>query len=293
MKRTLIGLAMALNLVAPEAPATGTPGGLTELRAQLDALRAEYEKRLRELEARLQAAEALAGHNSETLAAEGGASAPTTVAPRSANAFNPAVSVILQGSLNSYSENPGSYRLPGFPLGGEAGLVAEGLSLDETEVTASANVDSWFYAQTTLAFHDSAEGSEAEVEEAYIDTLGLPAGLSARFGRFYSAVGYLNPFHTHAWDFRDAPLAYRAFLGKQYRDDGVQLSWVLPSDWYVRLGGEVLAGSRFPAGESRRSSGDVRSLFVELGGDAGVSNAWLRRAGSWHACWLWYEGWPA
>ena len=42
--------------------------------------------------------------------------------PSTANSFNPAISVILQGSLNSYSQNPDDYDLPGFQLGGEAGL---------------------------------------------------------------------------------------------------------------------------------------------------------------------------
>ena len=39
------------------------------------------------------------------------------------DAFNPAISLILQGSLNSYSEDPESYGMPGFQIGGEAGLA--------------------------------------------------------------------------------------------------------------------------------------------------------------------------
>ena len=68
---------------------------------------------------------------------------------------------------------------------------------------------------------------EVEIEEAFVDTLALPAGTGLRFGRFYSDIGYLNRVHSHAWDFRDQPLVYRAMLGSQYTDDGVQFSGVL------------------------------------------------------------------
>jgi hypothetical protein len=185
------------------------------------------------------------------------------------------MSVILQGSVNSYSENPDDYALPGFQLGEEGGLAAEGLTLDETEITASANVDSWFYGQTTISLADESEGgTEVELEEAYVDPQMLPAGLVGRFGRFFSDIGYLNRFHPHAWDFHDAPLAYRAFLNKQYGDDGVRLAWVAPTDTYVMIGGETYAGNNFPAGTSNRVLGDVQSLYVKLGGDVGASNAW-------------------
>ena len=156
--------------------------------------------------------------------------------------------MILQGSVNSYSDNPDDYSLPGFQLGGEAGLAAEGFTLDETELTASASIDQWFYGETTIALHDDEQDTEVEVEEAYADPLMFRSGFGGRFGRFYSDVGYLNRFHTHTWDFRDAPLAYRAFLGKQYRDDGVRLNWTAPTDIYVMLGGETYAGRRVSRG---------------------------------------------
>ena len=38
------------------------------------------------------------------------------------------------------------------------------------------------------------------VEEAYIQTLDLAAGLTAKAGRFLAGVGYLNEIHAHAWD---------------------------------------------------------------------------------------------
>ena len=40
----------------------------------------------------------------------------------------------------------------------------------------------------------------------------------------------LNEQHPHAWDFQDAPLVYKAFLGNQIKQDGVQLKWIAPTE---------------------------------------------------------------
>ena len=53
------------------------------------------------------------------------------------NAFNPAISVILDGVYASYKNNPKDYALPGYTLGGEAGLAPEGFSLGHSEITFS------------------------------------------------------------------------------------------------------------------------------------------------------------
>jgi hypothetical protein len=268
--------AAGLCLCAPLAASAGSSAELDEIRDQMESLKRAYETQLKALEQRLDSAEAQL-REAQT-PPQGDTAAVAAVAPvgdqQSPNAFNPALSVILQGSLNSYSQNPDSYVLPGFQLGGEAGLPAEGLTLDETEITASASVDQLFYGQSTIALHEDEDGTEVEVEEAYVDPLALPAGFGGRFGRFYSQIGYLNPVHPHAWDFRDQPLVYRAFLGSQYRDDGLRVNWTAPTDLYLVFGAETLAGNSFPAGESDNVLGDVQTLVMKVGGDIGVSSAW-------------------
>jgi hypothetical protein len=99
--------------------------------------------------------------------------------------------------------------------------------------------------------------------------------LSARFGRFFSAIGYLNGKHAHSWDFADQPLPYQAFLGDQYLDDGVQLRWVAPTDVYIEVGTEVFRGSRYPAAGAADSGFGANSLFLNIGGDAGSNTSWL------------------
>ncbi|MGD8629899.1 MAG: hypothetical protein PVH38_05850 [Gammaproteobacteria bacterium] len=249
---------------------------LAEIRRQMETLQQQYESRLKELEARLEQAEALARENRLNLAeTDAASSAASPEMPGASNAFNPAISAVLQGSVNSYSINPDDYALPGFQLGDEGGLAAEGLTLDETEITISANVDPYFYGQTTISLADESSGdTEVELEEAFVDPLMLSSGLGMRFGKFYSDIGYLNRFHSHTWDFHDAPLAYSAFLNKQYGDTGLRLDWLAPTDTYLLLGGETFAGDSFPAGSSSRILGNVQSLFVKVGGDIGVSHAW-------------------
>lgn len=198
------------------------------------------------------------------------AAAEPVAAPARAG-FNPDLSLILAGQYAHLSNDPNGYAIPGFMLGAEAGPGERGLTLAESELILSANADDRFYGQLTAAVTPD---NELELEEAFVQTLALPAGFTLRAGRFYSGIGYLNAQHPHAWDFADTALPYRAMLAGQYGDDGVRLSWVAPTALFLELGGEWLRGTRFPAGGAARDGGGVASAFARLGGDLGVSHAW-------------------
>src|SRR5260370_40136700 len=85
------------------------------------------------------------------------------------------------------------------------------------------------------------------VEEGYIQTLSLSYGFTVKAGRFFSGVGYHNQIHAHAWDFTDAPLANKVFLGNQLNEDGIQLKWVAPTSLYWDVGIDDGRGRQFPA----------------------------------------------
>ena len=197
----------------------------------------------------------------------------------SGNAFNPAVSLILDGHFASYSQDPKTYQLPGFMLAPDGGLGAEGLSLDETELAISANVDDKYYGSMSLSIQQTSNGdTSVDLEEAYFETTALPKGLKVKAGKFFSEIGYLNPVHSHAWDFYDAPLAYVAMLNTQLSDAGVQLSWVAPTALYFQIGGEWLRGDAFPAANGADSHGaGSATFFLHVGGDVGATSSW--RAG--------------
>ena len=187
------------------------------------------------------------------------------------NAFNPAISLILNGTLADFSRNPDTYSLPGFAIPADANPGEEGFSLGETELVMSANIDDKFYGQFTAAFTDE---NEVEVEEAFFETLTLGHGLTFRGGRFYSGIGYLNSFHSHAWDFVDQPLVYRAMFDNQYGDDGVQLRWVAPTDIFLEFGAEMFRGENYPAAGAANRGKGVTTFFVHIGGDIGIEHAW-------------------
>lgn len=198
------------------------------------------------------------------------------------NAYNPAISVILDGVYASYKNNPEDYSLPGYTLGGEAGLAAEGFSLGHSEITMSNNIDDKFYGQFTVAIAEHEGEVEVELEEAFFETLALGSGFTIRGGRFYSAIGYLNQQHEHAWDFYDAPLIYRGLFGNQYLDDGMRVSFIAPTDMFLELGSEVFAGNKFPAGGEHSGVGSW-SAFVNVGGDISISHSWQAGISYWNA----------
>lgn len=192
-----------------------------------------------------------------------------------ANAFNPAISIILNGSYSHHSLDPGAYAWAGFPIVDGAGPSPNGFSLGESEVSLAANIDDKFYGQLTMAIESQDGQDHLGIEEAFIDTTSLPGGLSLRAGRFFSNIGYLNSHHAHTDSFFDRPLPYQAFLGGQYGDDGVQLRWVAPTSLFMEVGGEAFRGQNFPSGGAQHGGLGTRSLFAHVGGQAGSDNEWL------------------
>ncbi|MEK9134188.1 MAG: hypothetical protein AAB333_04950 [Pseudomonadota bacterium] len=221
---------------------------------------AEYEQRVRELEQRVKQLESGTTPSTDSRNTQSASSA-----------FNPAISLILNGKLSGFSRRSGTYVLPGFTLGEETGPGDEGLRLGESELVMSANIDDKFYGQFIAALTPE---NETEIEEAFFETFALGGGFTLRGGRFLSAIGYLNPVHAHAWDFADQPLVYRAMLGNQYKDDGVQARWVAPTDVFLELGAEIFRGDNFPAGGAANSGKGTHAVFMHLGGDVGASHAW-------------------
>jgi len=278
MSNPILRVAVAAALAVPLSAFSADNSEIAELKQMFEQMKQQYETRISALEARIQQAEAKAqkAENSAESANQAVAEVQTeTTNQRSGdNLFNPAISMVVQGSATNYSRDPEAWSLQGFQLGGESGLKPEGLSLTETELTVSSNVDDWFFAQATIGLHEEDGSTEIDVEEAFVDSLNLPAGLGLRFGRFFTETGYINTKHTHAWGFADAPLTSQAFLGHQYRDDGIRLSWLAPTDTFLELGMEALRGERFPAGgHGDQFLGDAQNYFVRIGRDVGLSHS--------------------
>ena len=249
-RKATTALAVAAALGLPHAAAAQTQDELRALREQV-----------RQLDRRVTDAEQAAIQASSR--------------PASESAMNPAVSVILNGIYSNLSQDPSGFKINGFvPTLGDVGPGVRGLSLGESELAIAANIDHHF--RGTLIASISPEDSIG-VEEGYIQTLSLSYGFTVKAGRFFSAVGYQNQIHAHAWDFTDAPLANKVFLGNQLNEDGIQLKWVAPTSFYWDVGVEAGRGRQFPAGPvGGRNKNGVSSgnVFTHLGGDFGTGTAW-------------------
>ena len=250
-----------------QAKAEPTPAELAE---QIQALKREYEARIGALEAQLTAMETKA----KDTAPESASPAPSA-RPASDNAFNPGIGVVLNGMFAQHSKD--EFEIPGFPIGHESERAAEGLSLGHSEIAMSASIDDKFLGGLTLGLGvHPGEPTEVELEEAYIQTLpgaGLPEGMRIKAGRSLWTFGYLNEQHAHGDDFADRPLPYRAFLDSAYNDDGVEVSFVLPTDAYGEFGTGLFRGDDFPFGGSSDGLG-AWSAFARVGGDFGRDSAW-------------------
>ena len=253
-KQNAMALAVAAALGLPHEAGAQTQDELKALQEQV-----------RQLDKRVQDAETTAQQ----------AAVQASSRPASESAMNPAVSVILNGIYSNLSQDPNGFKINGFtPTLGDVGPGVRGFSLGESELAIAGNIDHHF--RGTLIATITSEDTIG-VEEGYIQTLSLSHGFTVKAGRFFSAVGYLNQIHAHAWDFTDAPLANKVFLGNQLSDDGIQLRWVAPTITYFDLGVEVGRGKQFPAGPAggRNKNGVSSSnIFTHLGGDFGTGTAW-------------------
>lgn len=206
----------------------------------------------------------------------------STVFAASQGSFNPDISLTLDGRYGSYS-NDTDYELPGFMLGGEASRGEQGFSLGHNELSLSSNIDDMFYGKLTTIFADHGGETEVELEEAFIETLSIGNAITVKAGRFYSDIGYMNNQHPHAWDFTDEALVYRGLFGGQLIDDGLQVSWLVPTDTYFKIGVEVTRGARFPAGGAANDGNGAYAVFAKFGGDVGISHAWQLGFSHWAA----------
>jgi hypothetical protein len=306
--RPIAGALVAVCMLWPHTGHTA-PDDVAALRAEIEALKTDYTSRVQALEARIRQLESAAATAQATQpgaapgtpttagspaagvapVAPSAAAAPPLTFPEpspvaapgkssSATAFNPAISMILTGNYASLSQDPATYRVAGFipPPAGE-GPGERSFNLDESELTLTSNVDPYFFANFTAAIQGD---NSIEIEEAYFKTLALNNGFTVKGGRFFSGIGYLNEIHSHNWDFVDQPLVYQVFLAGQFAQDGIQVRWLAPTDYFIELGAEAGSGRSFPGTQRNSNSLGSDALFAHLGGDVGDSTSW-RLGVSW------------
>ena len=333
MRPSILAASLATALTAPTAAVqASSEAEIAELRSMLEQMRTQYERRIQDLEDRLAQTErqSAPGHthhaeprtrdtarsqpmSAPTVAANAGAAAdaPTSEAARttdsrsvlsSGSAFNPQISVILNGNYYNDGVNGSGAALVGQALQPSGGLAHDhdhaddadhghahgglnnGFNFSEAELSFSATVDPYFDAAAYLAILSD---GNVHLEEAWLQTRDLPNGLRVKAGKFLSDFGYANKQHPHAWDFVDQNLAYLNLLGSHgLQDTGVQFTWLPELPVYTLLGFEALQGDQEVFGATLGADDQERlgldatedgprlwTLFAKVAPDLGLDHA--------------------
>ena len=262
LRKNILAAAVAAVSVASSYALAADEAEIRKLREEIDTLKEGYETRLRQLEQ----------HPEKTDQGGARSASPVQSAPASANAFNPAISLILGGQVNNLQRDPETWQIGGFiPGGDEIGPGKRSFNLGESELTVSANIDPYFSGFFVMAVTPE---NEVEVEEGFVRNTGFVPGVTVKFGRFLSGFGYLNEIHAHAWDFVDLPLVHQAFFGGQLKEEGVQARWLAPTPLFLELGLETGRGANFPGSDRNKNGVNSGMIFAHVGDDVGLSNSY-------------------
>jgi len=185
-----------------------------------------------------------------------------------ASQFNPAISLGIDtiGSYKSNAQgfNPGNGPQAGARINNTRPAGAD-FNLRSAELFISADVDPFTRAYATInASADAANNDEATlaVEEAAIVTTRLPYNLTVRGGRFFADFGTLPHRHDHDLPFVDRPPSIAAFVGGEAQTNGVEVSWLAPTPFFLRASGTVgnKLGADFRDGVSNVNSRPIKGL---------------------------------
>jgi uncharacterized coiled-coil protein SlyX len=190
------------------------------------------------------------------------------------NLMNPNISLILDtfGYTSNLKQSELENRgIPGYT---DEGLpYRKGVNLESAELFLFAPVDPYFNLYATIPVTEDG----VELEEAYFLTTSLPYGIQVKGGKFKSGLGRINGQHPHAWDFLDAPLPYRAFMGGEgITEKGAQLNYLPPLSFYTLIGIEVLQGENETLfGPDARTGPHAFAAFAKASFDIGDNSTIL------------------
>jgi hypothetical protein len=197
------------------------------LRAEIAALKTEYESRIKQLESRLEELQA------QMLRSAPEAESPVVAAPPAAQqtiagALNPAITVV--GNLVGRADSQKAFNEDG-------NRIDNKLILREAEIDMRVAVDPYADGVLITSLESETPGKfSVGVEEGYVNIKKLPfldrppLGLKIKAGRFRPLFGMTNVLHTHDLPQTFRPLPIQEFLGPEgFIQDGVSASFFLPT----------------------------------------------------------------
>ena len=136
------------------------------------------------------------------------------------NVDNPSISFVVDGKARTNTQ-------------GDDGV---GFLLGSAELFVSAPIDP--YLRGYASINGTTEES-FDVEEAALVTTALPYNLAVKGGRFFADVGRFPHWHDEALPFVERPQSIDRLFGGESRAEGVESSWLAPTDHYIELTGGV------------------------------------------------------
>ncbi len=134
---------------------------------------------------------------------------------------------------------------------------------EELELGVQSVIDPYARADIFISF--TPDG--VDVEEAYLTTLSLPAGLQVKAGKLFSPFGRQNQQHPHVQEFVDAPLARNRLVAAEVLSGpGVDVAWLAPLPWFTELHLAGQGTAPGPEDPTERLTGVARLLqYFPLG----------------------------
>ncbi len=231
---------------------------IEKLRAEIAAIKAEYEGRIRQLESRLEDIQMQMLRNAAEPAVPLTPTAPAAVAQTTAGAFNPAITVV--GNFLGRADSRKVYSESGNRLDNK-------FALREAEIDMRVPIDPYADGVLITSLESEAPSQfSVGIEEGYVSIKKLPfldrspLGLKIKAGRFRPHFGTMNILHTHDLPQSFRPLPVQEFLGPEgFIQDGISAGLFLPvlgekSSLDLRLeafsGGDIAIS---PSSDSRMS----------------------------------------
>ena len=121
-----------------------------------------------------------------------------------------------------------------------------------------------------------------EIEEGYVEWVGLPAGIGLKLGKFLQRFGTLNRWHAHALPFQSRSLPHLAFVGgESLGQTGASVNWLVPLHGvgtYELIGEFTRSSNEVLFGESARASvlGHLNAFYqLSRSTDLDLGLSWL------------------
>ena len=219
-----LALAIAVLLLADQA--TSAESEVAGLRAELAVTKSDLQETRSALARTQQLVEDLARKVDDAVlrapAESAGRVPPADETARlpPVNADNPSLSFVIDGKARTNTQ-------------GDDGV---GFLLGSAELFVAAPIDP--YLRGYASINGTTEES-FDVEEAALVTTALPMNLTVKGGRFFADVGRFPHRHDEALPFVERPQSIDRLFGGETRAEGVETSWLAPTDQYIEVTGGV------------------------------------------------------